>query len=488
MRKKLKLIVSLSTFCLAIAVLCFGVFAAIKITYTVSGSISYEVTDAHVDIATTVYYSASQMTETELKSNISLIEEGTTSLNVLKTVHQISTTGQEYDYQDFSDSTSLADLKFDSTHKSYFFVVNVTNRGANNVWAIVNDDINDPANTIQINNGVQQTIAQNQTKPIIFALSLDDPTVSITSAEDTAFYYLIKVGVGDVSQQDFNLAKLDSTKLESGIAKSVNSNISGVIVIPSVYKNVSITLISSFSSCNKLTTLVIPNSVVSIESSSAFVGCKLSNVICNIQGTDYSLVNGKLTIKNMRLDSNPSDNYAARNPEWYNDGVNGLVTSVEFPANCTEIVDYAFYGCSSLKEISIPNSVENMGTWTFYNSGLQKITFSNKTESIGEWAFSNCLNLESVSIPSNIKSLGEYCFYACTNLSNVTFNHSPEEQTTLTIGYNAFDYTKSGAVANFANGVSWNDGINDPITGSVILTGLDSSTSGTTKTWTISKN
>ena len=43
--KKFKLTMTVATMCLALAVLCFGVFSATNITYTIGGSISYEVND-----------------------------------------------------------------------------------------------------------------------------------------------------------------------------------------------------------------------------------------------------------------------------------------------------------------------------------------------------------------------------------------------------------------------------------------------------------
>ena len=79
MRKKLKLLVSLSTFCLAIAVLCFGVFAAIKVTYSVSGTISYEVNDAYVEMDTVVYAGTSAVKSNGVVENIKTLLSGSTS-------------------------------------------------------------------------------------------------------------------------------------------------------------------------------------------------------------------------------------------------------------------------------------------------------------------------------------------------------------------------------------------------------------------------
>lgn len=48
--KKFKLFASIASMCMALAVLCFGVYSAQNVTYTIGGSISYEVTDVFVEI------------------------------------------------------------------------------------------------------------------------------------------------------------------------------------------------------------------------------------------------------------------------------------------------------------------------------------------------------------------------------------------------------------------------------------------------------
>ena len=54
---------SISTLCLAIMVLCFGVFSATNITYTMGGTVSYEVEDVYCKITTKVYKRQAQRTE-----------------------------------------------------------------------------------------------------------------------------------------------------------------------------------------------------------------------------------------------------------------------------------------------------------------------------------------------------------------------------------------------------------------------------------------
>ena len=261
---------------------------------------------------------------------------------------------------------------------------------------------------------------------------------------------------------------------------------------------------SAFEDCDNLTVITIPNSVTRIGHSGfsgctnlqeitisdtvesigvgAFYGCQLTNVICNIQGTDYSLVNGKLTIKNMRHEEDTG------HTERYNDNVNPLVTSVEFPANCTEIVDYAFSGCSSLKEITIPDTVESIGPFAFNScESLASVTFAenSRLESIGVYAFDACGSLTEITIPSSVAIIKECAFEDCSSLSELTFMHTTG---TIEIEIFAFSRIKSGATATFASSLTKWTSSGTTYTGSAKLTDLHATKNGEVKTWTITKN
>ncbi len=106
------------------------------------------------------------------------------------------------------------------------------------------------------------------------------------------------------------------------------------------------------------------------------------------------------------------------------------LTSITIPNSVTSIGNGAFYGCSSLTSITIPNSVTSIGSSAFYEcSSLTSITIPNSVTSIYWNTFYNCSSLTSVTIPNSVTSIADDAFSGCSSLTSVT----------TTIGTDAFN-------------------------------------------------
>lgn len=119
----------------------------------------------------------------------------------------------------------------------------------------------------------------------------------------------------------------------------------------------------------------------------------------------------------------------------------------------TAIADKAFYGCSKITSVYIPDSVTTIGQNAFYKcTGMKSVRISPNIETISATAFAYCSGLLSVDVPEGVKALGNYAFYKCTALKDVTL-----PSTLTSMGHNAFGYDSGLESINIPDGITMID-------------------------------
>ena len=113
----------------------------------------------------------------------------------------------------------------------------------------------------------------------------------------------------------------------------------------------------------------------------------------------------------------------------------------------TSIGDNAFYNCTSLTSVVMPN-VTSIGENAFYNCrSLTSMAIPDSVTSIGNGAFSGCSGLTSVIIPDSVTSIGNKAFLGCNRLTSVTITAN---------GGNAENVKQMMISAGVSSDIAWN--------------------------------
>lgn len=120
---------------------------------------------------------------------------------------------------------------------------------------------------------------------------------------------------------------------------------------------------------------------------------------------------------------------------------NGLssLSWVKLPEGLTTIGQYAFKG-TQIFSIEIPSTVTTIGYMAFANTRITKVTFKEDSQltTISNGAFYNCTALGGIIMPNTVTSVGYAAFQACTSLKTMIFS---DAMTTI------WDYTCDGCTA-----------------------------------------
>lgn len=173
------------------------------------------------------------------------------------------------------------------------------------------------------------------------------------------------------------------------------------IIIPNIYKGLPVTGIKgdAFRGTN-ITSINIPNTITSIGAS-AFENClNLNEVVINEnikELGDYAFYNTGITKATINSDITSLGQLVFANCE--------NLTTVNIGLK-TKTIGYGFFQlCTNLKDVIIENYSDN----------------PSLLEQIGDYAFYKCSSIKQIGFPASLNTIKPYAFNGCTNLSTASF-------------------------------------------------------------------
>ncbi|MBE6708357.1 MAG: hypothetical protein E7578_03835 [Ruminococcaceae bacterium] len=238
---------------------------------------------------------------------------------------------------------------------------------------------------------------------------------SVTSISDGAFSgctSLTEVHVTDIAAWcGISFWYADSNPLHYAKNLYLNGELACEIVIPDGIAEIKQYAFSNYSA---LTSITIPESVRSIDSST-FSGCTNLTIHCydNSHAYVYSLLNG---IPFVILEHEFIIDNSGVLTEYNGDGGDVVV-----PEGVTSIGASAFAFCSSIKTVTLPEGVTFIGTGAFsFCPGLEKVVLPKTLISIDTGAFAFCPALSDIDLPDGLLSVGNGAFSFCNSLTSLT--------------------------------------------------------------------
>lgn len=219
----------------------------------------------------------------------------------------------------------------------------------------------------------------------------------------------------------------------------------------------------AFSSCDNLTSIILPNSLTTIGEN-AFYGCSNLTSISIPNSVNFIGDETFWACKKLSTVTLPS---SLQSIEYGLFARCESLTSIIIPNSVKSVSKYSFLDCESLKFVSVGKSVQEVNTQAFdgcpvedvefhcdeikvgmfgdYHSAIHKnyktikhVTICDGVQKINDWAFRDWGNLETVQMSNTVKTIGRGAFWECKKLVSCNLSNS-----LTSMGEEAFCYCKS---------------------------------------------
>ena len=463
MKKKLKLFATIASLCLALAVLCFGVFSAMNVTYTIGGSISYEVNDVFATVETDVYTS-SFSNSTSLLSEAKKFLTSSNVENTVQTDYKYDFTTKGLDSENYSNLDALEDnttgginIAYNLTDKrTYFVVISITNNGDNIISASVTGSMGQNANTNFVKTEPITSLSKTKKQKIVLAFMINDITQTVESV-DFSYVVAIKNGEGEAltgtlncltNGQSYDIYGEElETELDINVLTKVclvadevydteytdniiyNFELTGVDLTK--YNSIQLDYIDGLTSENEINIMTYKGSIEANSrvlytdlfarmydmSENAIISSEIdideSNLkfgIFIMSDTTERVSNLKITLQNSEINGDFKYTKIKNGKAWKISAKDGDIS-----------------GNNGI--ITIPTTYKNLPVKEISAGELDMFGMLNLQKH--KKSFNVCNNITKVIIPDSIEVIGDFAFDGCANLMEVEFAGTSKIQTLM---------------------------------------------------------
>lgn len=149
----------------------------------------------------------------------------------------------------------------------------------------------------------------------------------------------------------------------------------------------------------------------------------------SIDGINYKVISGTNTV-------------AVTYKNYHNTGGDEYVGDIVIPGKISvngttydvkEIADEAFYNCTNLKSVQLPDGLLTIGSYAFKSTAISSLSIPNSVTKIMQGAFSDCCSMTSITLSEALETIGDNAFMNCSSLMSIVIPHSATN-----IGWNIF--------------------------------------------------
>ncbi len=193
---------------------------------------------------------------------------------------------------------------------------------------------------------------------------------------------------------------------------------------------------NAFYGCNSLQSVTFGNKVKNIGES-AFYGCHSLNQIYISDLKQWCMIDFASELSNpLRYAHRLFVNKKELKDLVIPDGIETIkpftfyncesITSLVIGSDVSKIDKYAFYYCKSLANITFPETFSSIGAYSFCGCSIEEIIIPDGITTIEESTFSGCSKLERITFPESLQIIKHSAFSNCRSLKSISIPKSVE--------------------------------------------------------------